>query len=89
MKTYKILTFLIMILGKWRQKASCNEKMGLIKDSPLIRDTILFRDIAERKGILVKCCDCGLEHRFFKEGEELKAQPFRPINYDYAWRNKS
>ena len=88
MKPYKLLTFLIMILGKWRQKVARGGYMGLRKNSPLIKDTIPFQDIAKGRGVLVECCDCGLEHRFFKDGEEFKAQPLRPIDYDYSWRIK-
>ena len=86
MMLYKILTFLIMILSKWRYRIV--PKWRLVKNSPLIKDKIPFRDVAERNGVYVECCDCGLRHRFFKDGEELKAQPLRPTDYNYSWRLK-
>lgn len=84
---YKVLTFLIMILSKWRKSVARGGYMRMVKNSPLIKDKIPFREL-ERNGVLVKCCDCGLEHRFLKDEEELKAQPLRPIDYDYSWRLK-
>lgn len=83
---YKILTFLIMVLNKWRYSVVSDWR--IVKKSPLVKDTIPFKELAEDYGVIIECCDCGLKHRFFKEGEELKLQPLRPVDYDYSWRLK-
>jgi len=85
MRRYKVLTFLIMVLGRIRQQVAGNV-MGLIKDSPLVKDEIGIDELVDYRGILIMCCDCGLEHRFFNDAEILGAWPLRPIGYDYQGR---
>lgn len=85
MLKYKVLTFLIMVLARLRRRVT-GGRMGLVKNSPLIKDEIPFRYLDEERGILIECCDCGLEHRFFKAGLCLGVWPLRPTGYDYSWR---
>ncbi len=75
-----------MILSKLRSKAQRSGDTKLVKNSPLIKDTIPFKEL--NMGIYIECCDCNLRHRFFKNGENLGVQPIRPIDYDYSWRIK-
>ncbi len=91
---YKVLTLLIMVLGKLRQRATSNV-MQVVRNSPLIKDEIGIDELEDR-GILVICCDCGLEHRFFRhrhlspfperQKDILAAWPLRPEGYDYSLR---
>ena len=76
-----------MLLSKWRSKAQRGGYTKLVKNSPLIKDTIPFKDLD--RGVYIECCDCNLMHRFFKDGENLGAQPQRPVDYDYSWRIKA
>lgn len=85
MLRYKLLTLLIMLLGDLRD-AMTTGWMALVKDSPLIKDSIPFDALSEKRGVAIICCDCGLEHRLFKDGQELKAWPLRPKGYDYSLR---
>lgn len=94
MRRYKILTFLIMVLGRMRQRVA-GDLMELIKKSPLIVEEIGIDELEDR-GILVECCDCGLAHRFFRhrvlspfserKKDILKTWPLRAVGYDYSWR---
>jgi len=91
---YKILTFLIIVLGKIRRRVA-GYKMELVKDSPLMAEDMAFEQLEDR-GFLIRCCDCGLEHRLFRhrvlspfperQSDVLKAWPLRAIGYDYSWR---
>jgi len=101
LQAYKVLTLLIILLGKLRFRLSFRLEKGFRKDSPL-EAPLPFRYLSIN-GIWVECCDCGLAHRFFKgtlddwfrgieieeigPGEEvLRAWPLRPDGYDYSWR---
>lgn len=94
MRRYKVLTFLIMVFGRMRQRVVGN-RMVVVRDSPLIKDEIGIDELEDR-GVLVICCDCGLEHRFsrrrvlspFPERQKdiLAAWPLRPEGYDYRGR---
>lgn len=92
MKRYKILTFLITVLRRLRRRFLIGEWMGLKTDSLLIEGVILFDDLSEKRGVLIECCDCGLEHKFFKKfdfgvgGDILQIYSLRPVGYDYTWR---
>lgn len=95
MMKYKALTLLIIILGRLRARIASGIWMGLVKDSPLIKDDITADELEDR-GVLIICCDCGLEHRLFRhkvlspfrerEKDLLKAWPLRPVRYDYSCR---
>lgn len=95
MRWYKILTFLIIVLGRIRHRVTLGMWEGLRKDSPLIKDTIPFDELDRKRGVTIECCDCGLEHRFFKEFlfdlgiNVLQAWPLRPEGYDYSWRSEN
>lgn len=83
---YKALTLLIIIVGKLRHRFR-GEWMGIVKNSPLSSPMPAhYLREGYRPGIYIECCDCGLAHRFFIEGEELHAWPVRPRGYDYSWR---
>lgn len=91
---YKLLTFLIIILGRLRERVAGN-KMHLIKNSPLMAEDMAFEQLEDR-GFLIICCDCGLSHRIFRhrhlspyperQKDVLKAWPLRAMGYDYSWR---
>lgn len=95
MSRYKILTFLIMVLGKLRRR--CAHHMVLYKTTPfryVVPTRVRLTDLTDKRGILLGCCDCGLEHRYFVEysadirADELKIWALRPEEYDYSWRPK-
>ena len=73
---YKLLTMLIILLGKLRSKFG-NRKVRFDRTMPL-------PESQNKQGILyMECCDCGLVH-FIVYGHS--GTPIRPEHYDYGMR---
>ena len=81
---YKVLTQLIIILGELRSR----NKLSIQRI--VRRDRTFFNEISEIRapswGVFNECCDCGLAHRLWLDGEGLYQRPERPEGYDYGWR---
>lgn len=72
---YKLLTQVIIILGRLRSKLNLDM---------IVRVDRTFRDPPHLFSNV--CCDCELTHRFsYREGVRYQ-QPIRPGGYDYGWR---
>ena len=72
---YKVLTQLIIILGRLR---------GRLDLDMVIRRDRTFEDPPHLFSVV--CCDCGLSHFYPKEKGIRLSQPVRPKGYDYSWR---
>ena len=84
---YKILTLLIILLGRLRFKAAGGryELLELRKDRDE-KNLMPQMWFSKGSGILLECCDCGLSHRLFESERGSHAWPERPRGYDYSWR---
>ena len=83
---YKLLTQLIIILGRLRERIEKKLTLVVRKDRTFEEETFPFTLV---------CCDCGLSHILWvedkynpkrKKGFILKIQPERPYGYDYSFR---
>jgi len=76
---YKLLTQVIIILGRLR------DKLGM---KTVIRNDRVFID--PRVLRFFTCCDCGLAHTIFPYNDEINlVKPARVEGYDYSWRKFS
>lgn len=82
---YKVLTLLIILLAKFREKVgnSIGWELRKDRDEQNIMPQMWF---SKDNGICLGCCDCGLFHRLFESDRGSHAWPERPVGYDYKWR---
>ena len=85
MSAYKFLTLAILLLAVVRRKvgSSIGYELRSDRDEQNIMPQMWF---SKARGILLKCCDCGLSHRLFESDRGSHAWPERPKGYDYKWR---
>jgi len=77
---YEILTLLIMILGRLREKI-CFPTF-IFKH----RTFLIPEEWIQGFGYIDTCCDCGLSHRVFLRKKGLFSHPLRPKGYSYTLR---
>ena len=84
---YKVLTLLIILLGRLRFYVSGGRygswELRSDRDEQNLMPQMWF---SKARGILLECCDCGLSHRLFESNRGSHAWPERPKGYDYKWR---
>lgn len=84
---YKVLTLLIILLGRLRfyaiGRAYAPWELRSDRDEQNLMPQMWF---SKARGILLECCDCGLSHRLFESDRGSHAWPERPKGYDYKWR---
>ena len=75
---YTILTSMIILIGKLRDHIFHHEMRVFRFDR-----TLPWPKYQSPDGLYVGCCDCGLEHIFFRG---LSGTPVRPEQYSYLGR---
>ena len=85
--SYKLLTLLIILLGRLRFRVAGGRyaawELRKDRDEENLMPGMWF---SKARGILLECCDCGLSHRLFESDRGSHAWPERPKDYDYKWR---